>query len=415
MMDVLKYNRVMLSMCGFAFECSSMKCSKISSKTLWPRVLRQTKKAYHYLIVIFMFGGLMIPFGLIFVQSDFNKRIMLMAMFLYFLSTSGLTIRLNDKIGAAVKAISKLICHLDATEISSLRRNDRKGFLIRHTITTIPGLFGSVYYFMSLETKNFFASIYLNGFQRDVHFFAFVTSYWILTWTGHFYWSVQNIAKTYAQHSKKVILEILKENYRSSRIYRSRTSSQIKNQETEDFETIMISLERYFQFVRTVNRSLGMIPLAMFACLFANIIITISFLTLFSEIRFYSLFVLGVCVANQLLQVVQVILASAETTDIIEDAVVLSEKMVTAPLPATASFVLMESKRCLRDYLEVIRLQSLIPFSALSTFTLEPSIILSFVNSVVPYTVMFITTIAHINGDNNKPLNVSSNNTISFS
>ena len=403
MMDVLKWSRAMLSMFGFDFECLSMECNEASSNGLWPRVIRLTKKVYHYFIVIFMFvGGLIIPFNRIFVQSDFNKRLLLMAIVFYSLSVCGLMIGLNGKIRAAVKEISKIIGYLDGNEISSLQRNDKKRFIIRHVIMTTPALLGSVYYFVSPETMNFFGSVFLSSFQRNVHFISYVLSYFVLIWTAHFYWSVESVAKTYAEHSKMVILEILKKS--------TRFSFESHKQGTDHFQAIMTSLERYFQFMRAVNQSLGIIPLIMFACLFADIIVTISFLTLFSELRFFSVCAIGICVGNELLQVLQVIRTATKTTGIIEEAVILSEKMATAPLPENAPFALIESRQSLRHYLETIRLQSLVPFSALSTFTLQPSVILNFFNSVVPFTVMFITTIAQISRDNSHSLNILTSN-----
>ena len=403
MMDILKWNRVILSMFGFDFECSSTEFSKVSSKGSWPRVIRLTKKVYHYLLLLLMFvGGIMMPFGRIFVQNDFNKRVMLMAMSFYFLSVCGLVIRLNGKIRVVVREISKIIGHLDENEISSLQRNDKKRFIIRHMTLSVLALAGFVYYFVSPETMNFFGSVFLCNFHRDVHILAFAISYFIITWTGHFYWSVESVAKTYAEHSKMVILEILKKS--------TRFSFESHKQGTDHFQAIMTSLEIYFQFVRVINLSLGVIPLAMFICLFANTIITISFLTLFSELRLFSLFILGAGVGNNLLQVLQVIQTATKTTGIIEEAVILSEKMATAPLPENAPFALIESRQSLRHYLETIRLQSLVPFSALSTFTLQPSVILNFFNSVVPFTVMFITTIAQISRDNSHSLNILTSN-----
>ena len=395
----------MLSLLGIHLNPPSTNLKQLSfTSGKWLTILKLMKKLYYFLLTIICVGEICLCFGLTFYACDFITKIIFIAMMFRFVSVCSMFILVKRNSHMTVETLYTTVQHLNRKDVKFLQNHDKRHVLLRHLLTTVPAMVGAISFFVSKRTINFFGSIFFqSNWEMLLHSFAFLVSYFSVTWIGHFYWAVQTVAKTYANYCKDKIHEIHKEGCSIRSANRNLSASQI--------DYIRKILNRHFIFLREINGTLGVVPLVLFSSLFANIVITVSFIVLFNQAKVVAIVVLGVAGGNQLIQVVQVIIISSQTTNIIEKAVVLSEELTTTPLPTNASLSLRESRRCLTVFLQSLRIQSMVPFSAQSTFNLEPSVVLSFFNAVVPFTVMFITTIAQINREN-KPLN--SNNTDVF-
>ena len=131
---------------------------------------------------------------------------------------------------------------------------------------------------------------------------------------------------------------------------------------------------------------------AMFAFLFANFVYSMTAITQENNLSLgFILVVFGLTIVNQLQSIGQAISAATKATKTIEEAVTLASTLCTEPIAEHTPFDVTECRRSLTVFLEQ---QSIVAYTAQSTFTLEPSVFLSFANAVVPFTVMIITTIS---------------------
>ena len=394
-MEVLSWNRMMLSLVGFNIPCRSRKVrdeflpSEDSSK--WSLILKLLKRCYHYSLLALIFVGSFLTGYLTFTAKQLIVKILLLAMSFLFASISGMVIwlRIRLKTRSLSKALSNIIYCLNRKDIEHIRYHDKAGIITRLLMLGLPILVSGMYFkFTNQSLFQVLEVFFSDNFERILAFAVIYVTIMFLAWTGHFYFTVEAIAKTYAQHSKKVILHI----------WKRRLSSGNKFEVTpEDLQLVQQTLDKYYRFVREINRSLGVIPLSHFATLFVDFVIVVSLVTLFSNIRMaFGVVALAVIVANQVIGIVQIVCIALEATNVIDDAVFMADQLTTIPLPQDVSFSLLESRRSLTVFLQR---QTSVVFSAQSTFNLEPSVVLSFVNAVVPFTVMFITTIAHLNGN----------------
>ena len=395
-MEILRWNRTMLSLLGFNISCRSQKVRDTflppEDHFKWSPILKLLKKCYHYSILALVFFGSFLTAYLTFIRKQLMVKILLLVTSFLFASVSGMVIWLDMKLKTRLlsKALSNIIYSLNERDIKYIQCYDKIGVIIRLLMLGLSLLVTGMIQFTFtdqgfLQIMEIFFS---NDFQIIVSFMGFQIIAMFITWTGHFYWTVVTIAKTYAQHSNKTILKVWKRRFAFGN----------KSEVTpEDLQLVQQTLDKYYRFVREINRSLGAIPLSQFAALFVLFVMSVSMVTLFSSISMtFALISLGASVANQVIGIVQIVCTASKTTNLIDEAVFMADQLTTMPLPQDVCFNLLECRRSLTVFLQR---QTSVVFSAQSTFILEPSVVLSFLNAIVPFTVMFITTIAQMNGD----------------
>ena len=386
----------MLSLLGFNI---SYRSQKVTDELLpsqdsfnWSLIFQWLKRCYHYYLLVVAFSGCFLTGYRAFTAEQLVVKILLFAICFMCISVSGMVIWLDMRLKtrSLSKALSNIIYSLSEKDIEYIRYHDKTGVITRLLMIGLPILVIGVLQF-TLLTQGFsqiFAVFYANEHQKIIAFMAVQVIAMFMTWTGHFYWTVETIAKTYAQHSNKVILQVWKRRFAFGN----------KSQVTpEDLQLVQQTLDKYYRFVREINRSLGAIPLSQFAALFVVFVMSVSMVMLFSNMRMnFAMLVLGANVAYQVIGIVQIVFTASMATNIIDEAVFMADQLTTIPLPQDVCFNLLECRRSLTVFLQR---QTSVVFSAQSTFILEPSVVLSFVNAIVPFTVMFITTIAQMNGD----------------
>ena len=407
-MEVLRWNRMMLSLLGFNIPCRSQKVrdvflpSQDSSK--WSLIFKWLKRSYHYSLLVLAFSGCFLTVYLVFTAKQLVVKILLFAMSFMCASVSGMVIWLDMrfKTRSLSKALSDVIYSLNEKDIEYIRCHDKIGVIVRLLMLGIPSLITGMLHSASPDQGflQLLAVFYSNNFQVILSFMAFAVTGMFLIWTGHFYWTIETIAKIYAQHSKKVILEVWKRRFAFGN----------KSEVTpEDLQLVQQTLDRYYCLVREINQSLGAIPLSGFTSLFVIFVMSVSTVTLFNNINMtFALIGLGTNVTNQVIGVIQIVSAASKATNIIEDAVFMADQLTTIPIPQDVSFNLLECRRSLTVFLQR---QTSVAFSAQSTFVLESSVVLSFINTIVPFSIMFITTIAQMNGDTRYFSNLHNANT----
>ena len=386
----------MLSLLGFNTPCRPQ---KFRSALLQPQdsfkpslTFKWFKRSYHYSFLVIIFSGFLLTGYLTVTAKILVVKILLFAMSFLLASVSGMVMWLHTRLKtrSLSKTLSNIIYSLNEKDIQYIRCHDKTGVIARVLMIGLPILISGMMSFIIRDQgfSQFLAVFYSNKFQMILSLMAFQVTGMFLIWTGHFYWTVETIAKTYAQHSNKVIREV----------WNRRFAFGNKSQVTpEDLQLVQQKLDKYYRLVREVNQSLGPIPLLHFAALFVAFVMSVSMVTLFSNISMtFAVIGLGSGVANQVIAVLQIVCTASKATKIIDEAVFMADQLTTIPLPQHVCFHLLECRRSLTVFLQR---QTSVVFSAHSTFVLEPEVVLSFVNAIVPFTIMFITTIAQMNGD----------------
>ena len=388
----------MLSLLGFNISSRSQKVRDVfppsEDSFKFFLTFKWLKTCYHYFLLLLVLSEFLLTGYLTFTAKQLVIKILLVTISFLFASVSGMIIWLEMRLKTRSLsiALSNIIYCLNEKDIEYIRCHDKTGVITRLLMMGLPILISGIMHFMFPDQgfSRIMEIFFSNDFQKILAFMAFQVLAMFLTWTGHFYWTVVTIAKTYAQHSNKIILEVWKRRFAFGN----------KSEVTpEDLQLVQQTLDEYYRFVREINWSLGAVPLFHFAALFVDFVMSVSMITLFNNINMtFALMILGASVGNQVIGLFQIVYTASKTTNIIEDAVFMADQLTTIPLPQDVSFSLLECRRSLTVFLQR---QTSVVFSAQSTFVLEPSVVLSFVNAVVPFTVMFITTIAQMNGDTN--------------
>lgn len=393
-MDVFNWNRAILRFLGFDVKHLNLSCEEPTNDkdSWWIRILVVLKKLKIYVtIVTIISGGIVLAVYSAFSASSLDaKLISLMALLFFTVSTTmiWLTHRNFLRITKAMVIATK---QLNNESITKLRRIDKKGIISRTIWMYAPGLVAIPWYLTNtIDTTKFFDLLKLKSMYVIILYgAAFALSFIYLVWVGNLYWIVLSLAHECAENCRDIIRSFLE----------NRKKLVITGNEgvKEDFQMAKITLKKYFKFVHEINSSIGVIPMSLFALLFMEVIIAVSFSLSFSghstEVVLYGI----LAVSNQVFTVIQIIIVATKASNTIREAVIDAEELTAIPLASRSCPQVLETRRSLRIFLQS---QTNVSFSAMSTFVLEPSVILSFFNTVVPFTVMFITTIIQIRGNN---------------
>ena len=292
------------------------------------------------------------------------------------------------------KAMAVAVKQLNNESMTRLRKIDRMGIIIRMIWTYVPGLIILFFYLRNtIDTAEFLNLLNLKSFYAKVPYrAALFLSRIFLMWVGNFYWLVLSLAYESAENCR-VIIRNLKQN-RMKLLNRNGNHESV----TEDFQIAKITLKKYLKFVDEINGSVGIIPMSLFILLFMHITVALSLSFLFDDSTGFVLFgIVGMSISNKVFNVIQIIMMATKATNTIRAAVIEAEKLIAIPLLSRSCPQVLEFRRSLRIFLQS---QTNVVFSAMSTFVLQPSIVLSFFNAIVPFTVMFITTIIQIRENN---------------
>lgn len=329
----------------------------------------------------------------------------MLAMTVYFLPPIIVARHLKRNMSTIKNTLQQCFEIVDESYITRFQKHERSNFLARLICIVAPSIVSITYMQSGSEKIEIYASsFYRNQYEMMLHSYAFTVSYFMLMFLGQFFASVLTAAKELSNYCKMSVRNL--DNQFSCR------SITFCYPNEEGYTFIMASLQRYFTVVKKINETMGIIPLAMFTVLFMDFIFGMTFLILkMDQISIeFGFFCLICSILNQVWGVGQCVIQAHETTTNIEEAIEMADSIARKRVPETASFSLLESRRALSLFLQR---QKVIRFQANSFFTLEPSVVLTFFNSVIPFTVMFMTAIAQIS--NREPISCQVNDWITNS
>jgi hypothetical protein len=350
------------------------RCKESSKHKFWKRF----KQVYRFIIMCFMTAGGLLSFAPAISNKRSDVKFIAFGMGAYSVVIVVEVFWIQKNTFRMTRLISQVIDQLPEKEISLLRRCDFRGFWWRMLGCLIPMFISTV--FMFNDDSGYLDVLFMSIAEKVLSILSYALFFFYVIWTGHFYWTTLTVATAYAADCKNQIEKICK---------RTLTREEIPSERT--FDEIMKKLDKYFSFVKEINRLVGAIPLAMFTVLFFNILIGVSFVTMQDSSSFIIVYTPLLCtIGNQLYCICQAVCAACKATDLIENAKFIAYRFACKKLPNTSNAALMESRRSLTVLLQG---PCAVRFTAQNVFDLTPSTILGFMNAVIPFTVMFITTI----------------------
>ena len=384
-MDVLSCSRFVLSLFGFEFERETdiHSLENSSSLTTIRKILLRCVATTNVLVLLA--GTALSPY--LAYQAKKVDMKLLMAMFTFFFGTSVCVIIVTVKnLPLASHGLSKVLRELPQKDLNYLRKYDVITMTLRMAVVIVSAM-GMMSYFLLVPTNDrqlFYNEAYnQNMIFMIVHFVGLSIGLHVIMTLSQFYIIVLTVGKRYALYARNIVHQI-----------HERHVSSLKNNTTKGHVLLQVksSLDNYYSFVRHINDCMGYIPLAMFTYLFGSFVYAMTAISQNNDLSLgFILVVFGSTIANQLHSIKQAIFAATKATNTIEEVVTLASALSTEPIAKHTPFDVTECRRSLTVFLEQ---QSIVPYTAQSTFTLEPSILLSFGNAVVPFTVMIITTIS---------------------
>ena len=396
-MDVFGWNRCILSFLGFDVKYFNPLLEETTNdkSSRWTRILICLKKLKFFVVVSIMIsGGSVLVACSVFSTVPLNAKLISITLLL-FLTVETTTVWWTHRNFLRItKAMAVAVKQLNNESMTRLRKIDRMGIIIRMIWTYVPGLIILFFYLRNtIDTAEFLNLLNLKSFYAKVPYrAALFLSRIFLMWVGNFYWLVLSLAYESAENCR-VIIRNLKQN-RMKLLNRNGNHESV----TEDFQIAKITLKKYLKFVDEINGSVGIIPMSLFILLFMHITVALSLSFLFDDSTGFVLFgIVGMSISNKVFNVIQIIMMATKATNTIRAAVIEAEKLIAIPLLSRSCPQVLEFRRSLRIFLQS---QTNVVFSAMSTFVLQPSIVLSFFNAIVPFTVMFITTIIQIRENN---------------
>ena len=157
------------------------------------------------------------------------------------------------------------------------------------------------------------------------------------------------------------------------------------------FTQIQLELEETSRLINKINEALGIIPLNLFMQLFLEILLGISLGSIKDEINgahFLGTLV-PVLLCNSIIVVIVVAKAS-KTISVIKKVSIFVRQITLMKLPEDCVISVLEARRSLIEYLNHVNSDSL---TAGPFFKLEPSVLLSFCNITVAFTIMLTTSL----------------------
>ena len=268
-------------------------------------------------------------------------------------------------------------------DLQRIKSHDKLSFIWRIVVASAPGIvmisLVPIMIDRMIKTFNDFSGSLLELFFQFSCFTVSITSTLCIC---HFYSIICRLSRVFAERTKMEIRE----------------ASLIIRPDETTFSSIQQQLKDLYIFIRRVNELLGVIPLTMFAQMFTHLVLGLAFITSKVKMGFGILMIsVGGEIFTLILVMIDILRDAEKMTHVVSEAASIAGMISQRKLPKTAPENVKESRRSLTVFLD--QESNSVFFTAMSYFTLEPSIILSFMNAVVPFSVMVITTINHVSGE----------------
>ena len=392
-MEALSWNLTALSLYGFDYGQDVE--SKVINESIKTSVhtLHQTRdkkwmvrqilrKFYHTsLLLVSFIGGILLTAYLALTAKNLDMKMLIWILTFYYGCFPLMYIWSEKCLPEISKTMLKIISRLDDKDVTRIKKIDKQGVIQRLLMLLGPSIVCFTY-LLTVPLDSFVMGIY-SGNANLLACHSVTTFITLMMGIQYFqyYIMVIQIGKVYADVCKRTITG------------------------QEHCKLIQESLEEFCIFVQKVNQYLGIIPLTMFASLFANFTVGVALISLhFGELRLGLIFIAFGCgITNHIVVIVEAVWTASKTSAIMKETLQSAALVVRTSLPRNSKPEVKEARKCLSLFLQQTPSVS---FTASGDYNLNLASLLTFSHSLIPFTVMFITTIAQTNKDrSNSSLN----------
>jgi hypothetical protein len=189
--------------------------------------------------------------------------------------TLWLAFTLRRELSLVVSLVKDLVRSLEKikeSDIKYLETSNRNG-TIRLMISTVSPTLLATFFLVSGLVDEYLAQFYKSNVETALRFTAFFTTEFTIFWTSHFYLSIIRVGRVYAKNCRTVVYNYrekqkLMKTYGTERLTDKGYGRIWSGSCSLELKRIERILEKYFGFVRSVNKSLGLVPFLLFASLF---------------------------------------------------------------------------------------------------------------------------------------------------
>lgn len=383
MTDLFYWHRLLLAFLGLLPKRCEV-ASNYNHRSFSYRLFRKMKSVYKKVVrlfIRFMFIAVItdVVFLGVYNMNDYANLVML-GNGVAFFGTFLLVYHFTDKnIQLIWKRLTHVMEEMSPEESKEVKKQDKLILVERLLITFIPGICAQVYLTWEGKVGKFF----LTDFEFHVNAFSWVLCTLVFALTSSLYLMTLKFCRTYALHCLKAMS--------SDRNTGRRTMFPARLEGSYRYKEMKWKLENYSLLVSNVNDSLGFIPGSIFIHLFTDLVMGVAFVSANKTMsNILLILTFAPWVANHLIVTLQIVHEVTQIKATMNEAVRKSHEAAEAHLPENASHDLLESRRTLSLFLQRSFLRP--DFTALS-FELNPSVLLIFLNAVVPFTIMIITAV----------------------
>ena len=375
-MDLLPWNCFLLKFCGFKTKAYLSKRRNILTTIhFWFRIL---------ILTLSTVAGLVLGFFM----KDIGLKLIWFMISFYVGCNVVMFIIVSPNIAPFMLLLSSLSQQLNPKKRSQLRRQDKLSVVVLLVLCILPNIAGTIYVFCNIQEVTLLLKYMFYDQMTILATSAFMTAccWSMMMVLCTFYVAVLNIGNAHAEHTLHELKKAL--------------STESNNNPYVSFHQPKKLLSEYISFVANVNDKLGLIPMTIFAVLFLNIVMLISFVSMASYVSVGMIFsTLAGTIATEAMAIILIITKSNKSTRNISQAFAVAQELSSKPLVKNNHWQVLEARRSLKTFL----CQKHMPHvTAMSMFDIEPSIVLSFLNAVIPFTIMFVTTVLQITKDTTK-------------
>ena len=373
----IPFTATMMSVFGLRLDDISYE-SKINRVIhVWRRILTR------FIIQGILVAGILLCAYIILSSYKMETQFSVLFKAAYFISTLILYCVVSRVINEFSDNLDPVMMKLDDDDLQRIKSHDKRSLIWRAVVIGAPGFVMVSLIPMMIDhmvkTFNDFSGSFLELLFQFIFFTVAVTSALCIY---HFYSIVCQVSCVFAERTKTRIGE----------------ASLIVRPDQTTFCSIQQQLQDLYIFIRRVNELLGVIPLIMFARLFTHLVLGLAFIASKAKMGFGILMIgVGGEIVSLTLVMIDVLRDVGKMTHVVSEAASIAGMISQMKIPKPAPENVKESRRSLTVFLD--QESNNVSFTAMSYFTLEPSVILSFMNAVVPFSVMVITTINHVSGE----------------
>lgn len=334
---------------------------------------------YHSLIKVVFLISVLITSYLFIKTSTLEIRAILLVEIIYFLGITCMFFTQSKSLGKMTSVVTHVRSQLSIKKLQKLRKSDIIAITMKLGLMTLSGLLLMAELFLvGQQMKKLIFEVYYSFGLAFLHTFSCCTTFTYLDCAAHLYYRIIRVAREYSEDRREKIQLIRTEEY--------------SHPHSLDF--IRKSIIECNQVIKSINTHLGVVPFFMLSLIFVSIIFGTTFVVAYRNSNTtYTVITYFALIGNQIYAMYNIVRESSRLSDVMTLMIEEAQHATIATDLDDRSIELRRSRRNLTIFLHDNRSPSL---TAAGGFSLSVSLVFSFFNAVVPFTIMGITSVTEI-------------------